>query len=844
MTTTLQLFLFCKRSLSLSSSKRFHLPRYASSFNPLSLSTFTSSTFQRSRFCPRTLSVPCTLRPENANFDSERLNFSDANSVSDSIDSNSVDFDVGESSRFYENSSVSESGYSKVEEFGGGSSEIELKSEFGEVGLENGEVGREGKSEKVEESEGKGGNLSESKGKSGNLIKNRLPLVVFLMGMWVRMRKGFEKVLKLDWLSWWPFWRQEKRLEKLIADADANPKDPAKQSALFAELNKHSPESVIKRFEQRDHAVDSRGVAEYLRALVVTNAITEYLPDEETGKPSSLPTLLQELKQRASGNLDDHFLNPGISEKQPLHVVMVEPKVSNKSRFTQELISTILFTVALGLVWILGAAALQKYIGSLGGIGASGVGSSSSYSPKELNKEVMPEKNVKTFKDVKGCDDAKQELEEVVEYLKNPSKFTRLGGKLPKGILLTGAPGTGKTLLAKAIAGEAGVPFFYRAGSEFEEMFVGVGARRVRSLFQAAKKKAPCIIFIDEIDAVGSTRKQWEGHTKKTLHQLLVEMDGFEQNEGIILMAATNLPDILDPALTRPGRFDRHIVVPNPDVKGRQEILELYLQDKPLAEDVDVKSIARGTPGFNGADLANLVNIAAIKAAVEGAEKLTATQLEFAKDRIVMGTERKTMFISDESKKLTAYHESGHAIVAFNTEGAHPIHKATIMPRGSALGMVTQLPSSDETSVSKKQLLARLDVCMGGRVAEELIFGQDHVTTGASSDLHTATELAHYMVSNCGMSDTIGPVHIKDRPSSDMQSRIDAEVVKLLREAYDRVKLLLKKHEKALHALANALLEYETLNAEELKRLLLPYREGRLPEQQEEQQEEADLVLV
>lgn len=844
MTTTLQLFLFCKRSLSLSSSKRFHLPRYASSFNPLSLSTFTSSTFQRSRFCPRTLSVPCTLRPENANFDSERLNFSDANSVSDSIDSNSVDFDVGESSRFYENSSVSESGYSKVEEFGGGSSEIELKSEFGEVGLENGKVGREGKSEKVEESEGKGGNLSESKGKSGNLIKNRLPLVVFLMGMWVRMRKGFEKVLKLDWLSWWPFWRQEKRLEKLIADADANPKDPAKQSALFAELNKHSPESVIKRFEQRDHAVDSRGVAEYLRALVVTNAITEYLPDEETGKPSSLPTLLQELKQRASGNLDDHFLNPGISEKQPLHVVMVEPKVSNKSRFTQELISTILFTVALGLVWILGAAALQKYIGSLGGIGASGVGSSSSYSPKELNKEVMPEKNVKTFKDVKGCDDAKQELEEVVEYLKNPSKFTRLGGKLPKGILLTGAPGTGKTLLAKAIAGEAGVPFFYRAGSEFEEMFVGVGARRVRSLFQAAKKKAPCIIFIDEIDAVGSTRKQWEGHTKKTLHQLLVEMDGFEQNEGIILMAATNLPDILDPALTRPGRFDRHIVVPNPDVKGRQEILELYLQDKPLAEDVDVKSIARGTPGFNGADLANLVNIAAIKAAVEGAEKLTATQLEFAKDRIVMGTERKTMFISDESKKLTAYHESGHAIVAFNTEGAHPIHKATIMPRGSALGMVTQLPSSDETSVSKKQLLARLDVCMGGRVAEELIFGQDHVTTGASSDLHTATELAHYMVSNCGMSDTIGPVHIKDRPSSDMQSRIDAEVVKLLREAYDRVKLLLKKHEKALHALANALLEYETLNAEELKRLLLPYREGRLPEQQEEQQEEADLVLV
>ncbi|RDX58586.1 ATP-dependent zinc metalloprotease FTSH 11, chloroplastic/mitochondrial, partial [Mucuna pruriens] len=462
---------------------------------------------------------------------------------------------------------------------------------------------------------------------------------------------------------------------------------------------------------------------------------------------------------------------------------------------------------------VMGMVALQKFIVSLGGIGSSSVGSTTQYAPKELNKEVMPEKNVKTFKDVKGCDDAKQELEEVVEYLKNPAKFTRLGGKLPKGILLTGPPGTGKTLLAKAIAGEAGVPFFYRAGSEFEEMYVGVGARRVRSLFQAAKKKAPCIIFIDEIDAVGSTRKQWEGHTKKTLHQLLVEMDGFEQNEGIIVMAATNLPDILDPALTRPGRFDRHITVPNPDLRGRQEILELYLQDKPLADDVDIKSIARGTPGLNGADLANLVNIAAIKAAVEGAEKLAASQLEFAKDRIIMGTERKTMSISEESKKLTAYHESGHAIVAINTEGAQPIHKATIMPRGSALGMVTQLPSGDETSISKKQLLARLDVCMGGRVAEEIIFGQDHITTGASSDLHTATELAQYMV------------------------------VKLLREAYDRVKALLRKHEKALHALANALLEYETLNAEEIKRILLPYREGRLPKKQEQEAAEGELVL-
>ncbi|XP_062073481.1 ATP-dependent zinc metalloprotease FTSH 11, chloroplastic/mitochondrial isoform X1 [Humulus lupulus] len=832
-------------SFSSSLLKRFQLYSCSVSYfnqNPIALSHsfhFPPPEFRKFGFSPRTWSVSCTLQPENTNL-SQEASARDLSSVSE--------IEESKSSSLNEDGSILETKTEEISE----SSGVEVESEVSGLGLENGEVGWGEISEKVAESEGMSEILVEKEGE-----KSRFPLVVFLVGLWASVRKWFEKVMVWDWLSWWPFWRQEKRLERLIADADANPKDPAKQSALLAELNKQSPESVIKRFEQRDHAVDSRGVAEYLRALVVTNAIAEYLPDEESGKPSSLPSLLQELKQWASGNVDESFVNPGINDKQPLHVVMVEPKVSNKSRFAQELISTILFTVAVGLVWFMGAAALQKYIGSLGGIGTSGVGSSSSYAPKELNKEIIPEKNVKTFKDVKGCDDAKQELEEVVEYLKNPTKFTRLGGKLPKdmssrktignakGILLTGAPGTGKTLLAKAIAGEAGVPFFYRAGSEFEEMFVGVGARRVRSLFQAAKKKAPCIIFIDEIDAVGSTRKQWEGHTKKTLHQLLVEMDGFEQNEGIILMAATNLPDILDPALTRPGRFDRHIVVPNPDVRGRQEILELYLQDKPLAEDIDVKAIARGTPGFNGADLANLVNIAAIKAAVEGADKLTASQLEFAKDRIIMGTERKTMFLSEEGKKLTAYHESGHAIVAFSTEGAHPIHKATIMPRGSALGMVTQLPSGDETSISKKQLLARLDVCMGGRVAEELIFGRDHVTTGASSDLHTATELAHYMVSNCGMSDTIGPIHIKERPSSDMQSRIDAEVMKLLREAYDRVKVLLKKHEKALHALAIALLEYETLSADEIKRILLPYREGQLPEQQqEEQQEEGDLVLV
>ncbi|XP_010442872.1 PREDICTED: ATP-dependent zinc metalloprotease FTSH 11, chloroplastic/mitochondrial [Camelina sativa] len=779
------------------------------SFKPRSSLFSPCLSFHNSRFRP----LPCSLRQDNVASDS------------DFIPKDPAFLSQGESTT---DSFITDTELETNDGFVGGEGTSEATSfEAAEVKSGGGEE---------EEAEVIDGVTTEGEEKKNSKFR----IVVLMMGLWAAMKRAMEKVMEWEWLSWWPFSRQEKRLEKLIAEADANPKDAALQGALLAELNKHIPEAVVQRFEQREHAVDSRGVAEYIRALVITNSLAEYLPDEQTGKPSSLPTLLQELKHRASGNMDESFVNPGISEKQPLHVTMVNPKVSNKSRFAQELVSTILFTVAVGLVWLMGAAALQKYIGSLGGIGTSGVGSSSSYSPKEMNKEITPEKNVKTFKDVKGCDDAKQELEEVVEYLKNPSKFTRLGGKLPKGILLTGAPGTGKTLLAKAIAGEAGVPFFYRAGSEFEEMFVGVGARRVRSLFQAAKKKAPCIIFIDEIDAVGSTRKQWEGHTKKTLHQLLVEMDGFEQNEGIIVMAATNLPDILDPALTRPGRFDRHIVVPSPDVRGRQEILELYLQGKPMSEDVDVKAIARGTPGFNGADLANLVNIAAIKAAVEGAEKLSSEQLEFAKDRIVMGTERKTMFVSEDSKKLTAYHESGHAIVALNTGGAHPIHKATIMPRGSALGMVTQLPSNDETSVSKRQLLARLDVCMGGRVAEELIFGQDYITTGASSDLSQATELAQYMVSSCGMSEAIGPVHIKERPSSDMQSRIDAEVVKLLREAYERVKALLKRHEKQLHTLANALLEYETLTAEDIKRILLPNQEG----DKLQEQHEGDLVLA
>ncbi len=444
-----------------------------------------------------------------------------------------------------------------------------------------------------------------------------------------------------------------------------------------------------------------------------------------------------------------------------------------------------------------------------------------------------------TFKDVAGADEAKEELEEIIDFLKDPEKFQRLGGKIPKGVLMVGPPGTGKTLLAKAVAGEADVPFFSISGSDFVEMFVGVGASRVRDMFAQAKKNAPCLLFIDEIDAVGRHRGAGLGggndEREQTLNQLLVEMDGFEPNENVIVIAATNRPDVLDPALLRPGRFDRQVTVTNPDKKGREEILKVHVNKVPLAKDVNLSVIARGTPGFSGADLANLVNEAALLAARRNKRKVTSKDFDEAKDKVLMGSERRSMAMDENEKKLTAYHEAGHAICSLFVADTDPIHKATIIPRGRALGMVQQLPEKDQYSYSRSKMLSRLIIMMGGRVAEELKFGYDKVTSGASSDIAAATNLARSMVTEWGMSDTLGPVLYAENSgevflgksvtqnkniSEDTAKLVDAEIKRLVITAYEQAKKMLQDKQKEWETLAQALIEYETLTGDEIKQVI------------------------
>ena len=466
------------------------------------------------------------------------------------------------------------------------------------------------------------------------------------------------------------------------------------------------------------------------------------------------------------------------------------------------------------------------------GSGAMGFG-------KSRAKLLTQKEGKVTFDDVAGIDEAREELQEIVEFLKDPSKFARLGGKIPKGALLVGSPGTGKTLLARAIAGEAGVPFFTISGSDFVEMFVGVGASRVRDMFEQAKKNAPCIVFIDEIDAVGRHRGAGLGNgndeREQTLNQLLVEMDGFEANEGIIIIAATNRPDVLDPALLRPGRFDRQVVVPRPDIEGRIKILQVHMKKVPLAPDVDARVIARGTPGFSGADLANLVNEAALMAARKGKRLVAMQEFEEAKDKVMMGAERRSMVMTEDEKRMTAYHEAGHAIVSLHEPASDPIHKATIIPRGRALGMVMRLPERDSYSYHRDKMYANLAVAMGGRVAEEIIFGYDKVSSGASGDIQMATKLARDMVTRWGMSDKVGPLMYSEGEeevflgysrqhnasmSNETALLIDAEIKKLVEGGLERARDLLTTHIDQLHGLATALLDYETLNGDEIKRLI------------------------
>ena len=490
------------------------------------------------------------------------------------------------------------------------------------------------------------------------------------------------------------------------------------------------------------------------------------------------------------------------------------------------LVQTLPFLLILGVAWF-----ALKQVQKGGGGGAMGFGKSKAKLLTERHGRV-------TFDDVAGIDEAREELEEIVEFLRDPSRFAKLGGKIPKGALLVGSPGTGKTLLARAIAGEAGVPFFTISGSDFVEMFVGVGASRVRDMFEQAKKNAPCIVFIDEIDAVGRHRGHGLGNSnderEQTLNQLLVEMDGFEANEGIIIIAATNRPDVLDPALLRPGRFDRQVVVPVPDIEGREKILSVHMKKVPLAPDVNPRVIARGTPGFSGADLANLVNEAALLAARRNKRLVAMQEFEDAKDKVMMGAERRSMVMTDDEKKMTAYHEAGHAIVSVNEAASDPIHKATIIPRGRALGMVMRLPERDNYSYHRDKMHANLSVAMGGRVAEELIFGHDKVSSGASSDIQYATSLARNMVTKWGMSDKLGPLQYEDQQegylgmggtsrlfaSDETNKLIDSEIRSLVDGAHARATDILKTNEDKLHLLANALLEYETLTGEEIRELM------------------------
>ena len=619
--------------------------------------------------------------------------------------------------------------------------------------------------------------------------------------------------------------------------ANNNPTSPTAQNAFYsALLRADMPAILVERYQSGRYASNAACETTYHRALEklarTEGASASGGGSQIQGRSNLSNTQLQAIGQavaaqsRGGSGAGAKVSGSGTGEKaSPLYVVV------------DESMGSIIFKwVRFGLIFVLvgyfALVMLQLVIDATGVLKKVGYGTAN---------EAQPQQQTVRFSDVHGCDEAKEDLQELVEFLKNPEKFSSLGGKLPKGVLLVGPPGTGKTLLARAVAGEAGVPFFFMSGAEFDEIYVGVGAKRVRELFAAARSKAPAIIFIDELDAVGGKRNERDpAYAKQSLNQLLTELDGFSKETGVIILAATNFPKLLDKALTRPGRFDRNIVVPLPDVRGRMEILKHHMKNVQVSTEVDESILARGTPGFSGAELENLVNQAAVRASRNKATKVSMLDFEWAKDKIMMGAERRSAVIQEKDKIMTAYHEAGHALVGLYTKGATPLYKVTIMPRGQALGMTSSMPDMDKVSQARKEFVAQIDVCMGGKVAEQLVYGEDNVSSGCSSvhtppwrrakanahrrqDLTHATQVAYQMVTMHGMSDVLGNMDFAssyEQLSSETKLKIEQEVIRFVEEGKSRATALLTEKRKELDILAKALVEYETLNRAEVTKVL------------------------
>lgn len=597
--------------------------------------------------------------------------------------------------------------------------------------------------------------------------------------------------------------------------ANNNPTSATAQTAFYsALLRANMPKIVIERYQTGRYASNPAADASYLKALQMTGSVpAPGMPSSNSMSSGLSPERLQAVGQAVAGqNYGGGMVTPGTkpgtgAKEAPLYVVVEESWGATILKWFK----TIVWVALAGYFLLVVLTMVVEFTGSF----RTRVGQ---------NNEVQPQHQTVRFNDVHGCDEAKEELQELVEFLLNPEKFNQLGGKLPKGVLLVGPPGTGKTMLARAVAGEAGVPVFYMSGSEFDELYVGVGAKRVRDLFSQARNKAPAIIFIDELDAVGGKRNARDpAYAKQTLNQLLTELDGFSPSTGVILIAATNYPESLDKALTRPGRFDRHVNVPLPDVRGRIEILKHHMRNVPVAADVDATNLARATSGMSGADLENLVNQAAVHASRLKYKKVNADNFEWAKDKIMMGAETKSRIIREKDKVMTAYHEAGHALVNIFTPSSNQLYKMTIIPRGRALGVTHFLPEMDAVSMGYDQFLAQIDVSMGGRAAEELIYGPNKVTSGIQSDVQSATQTAYHLVTQCGYSTKLGNVDLAsdyNNLSSETKMEIEREVREIIEAGRQRADKIVKDKRKELEALKDALLEFETLDAEEISKIL------------------------